>query len=90
MAADGRRINTRTDGGRVAETILEQGERHHTYRIDESPLPLEGFIATLGVRDEHDRACIVEWRATFHPIGISDAKAAEVTRGFFQAGLDAL
>lgn len=90
MAADDKRINTRTDGGRVSETILEQGERHHTYRIDESPLPLEGFVATLAVRDEHDCACIVEWRATFHPIGISDAKAAELTRGFFQEGLDAL
>lgn len=90
MAADGKRINTLTHGARVSETILEQGERHHTYRIDESPLPLDSFIATLAVHDEHDCACIVQWHATFQPVGISDAEAGELARGFFQAGLDAL
>lgn len=87
---DRSRINTLTGGGRVSETILEQGERHHTYRIDESPLPLETFTGTIRVRDEDGSACIVQWDAAFDAAGIPDAEAAELVRGFLQAGLDAL
>ena len=85
-----RRINTRGDGGRVSETILEQAERHYTYRIDESPLPLGNLVGTISVRDEGEDACIVEWDATFDPAGIPENEAVELVSGFFQAGLDAL
>lgn len=91
MKDDGKtRIDTLPDGGRVSETILEQGARHHTYRIDESPLPVENLIGTIRVRDEEDAACVVQWDATFDAAGISDAEATELVRGIFQAGLDAL
>ncbi|MDP8908706.1 MAG: SRPBCC family protein [Chloroflexota bacterium] len=91
MADDGKtRIDTLPDGGRVSETILEQGERHHTYRIDESPLPVENLVGTIRVRDEDDKACVVQWDATFDAAGISDAEATELVSGIFQAGLDAL
>ena len=43
------RIDTLGDGGRVAETILEQGDRHLTYRIDESPLSVDNLVGTLSV-----------------------------------------
>ena len=85
-----KRVNTLGDGGRVSETILEQAERHHTFRIDESPLPLENLVSTLRVRDGGEDACVVEWEATFHPLGISEDEAIELNREFFQAGLDAL
>ena len=85
-----RRVNTLGDGGRVSETILERAERHHSWRIDESPLPVDNLIATLRVRDEGEGACIVEYEATFDPAGVPEDEAAELNRGFFQAGLDAL
>ena len=53
------RIDTLGDGGRVVETILEQGERHHSYRIDKSPLPFDNLVGTLRVRDEGETACVV-------------------------------
>lgn len=84
------RIDTIAGGGRVSETILEQAERHHTYRIDESPLPVENLIGTIRVRDESKDACVVEWDATFEPTGIPENEAVELVRGIFQAGLDAL
>ena len=84
------RVNTLGDGGRVSETILEQAERHHTWRIDESPLPVDNLIATLRVRDEGEGACVVECEATFDPAGVPEDEAVELNRGFFQAGLDAL
>lgn len=91
MANGGKtRIDTLPDGARVSETILEQGERHHTYRIDESPLPVENLVGTIRVRDEQGSACVVEWDASFDAAGVSDAEAVELVRGIFQAGLDAL
>lgn len=85
-----RRVNTLGGGARVSETILEQGERHHTFRIDDGPLPLDDLVATLAVREDGDGACVVEWGATFQPAGIPEDEAVALVRGFFQAGLDAL
>jgi hypothetical protein len=85
-----RRVNTTVDGSRVSETILEEGERHHVFRIDEGPLPYDEFVSTIRVRDEGGSACVVEWEATLAPNGVSEQEAVEFTRRFFQAGLDAL
>jgi hypothetical protein len=85
-----RRVNTVFGGGAVTETILERGDRHHSFRIDDGPLPVANLVATLRVDDEGDQACRVEWEATFDPAGISEQEAIELNRGFFQAGLDAL
>jgi hypothetical protein len=84
------RVNTIVGGGRVSETNLEQAERHHVYRIDDSPLPIDNFVATIRVRDETEHACVVEWDATLEPSGVPEREAVELARGFFQAGLDAL
>ena len=84
------RINTVVGGARVAETILEQAHQRYRFRIDESPLPLENFAATIRVRDDGDAACVVEWDATFEPKGVSEPEAADIVGGFFHAGLDAL
>lgn len=85
-----RRVNTVVGGGRVTETILEQADTHHTYRIDDSPLPVTDLVATLRVKEDGDGACSVEWEATFEPLDITEDEAVELNRGFFQAGLDAL
>lgn len=85
-----RRVNTTADGSQVSETILEEAERHHVFRIDDGPLPYADFVSTVRVRDEGDRGCIVEWTATLAPKGVSEDEAVEFTRQFFQAGLDAL
>ena len=85
-----RRTNSVIDGGRVTETLLEQGDRHHTFRIDDGPLPFERLVATLRVRDQKGSACVVEWEATLEARDIPEPEAVEQARGFFQAGLDAL
>jgi hypothetical protein len=84
------RVNTTVDGSRVTESILEQAERHHVFRIDDGPVPYDGFVSTVRVRDEGEDACIVEWEATLEPKGVPEDEAVEFTRRFFQAGLDAL
>lgn len=86
------RVDTLADGAVVSETILERGERHHTYRIDDSPLPVEDLVGTIRVRDDGDGdgGCVVEWTATFEPVGIPDEDAVQLVSGIFQSGLDAL
>lgn len=84
------RVNTVPGGGRLVEPILEQADHQYTFRIVESPLPLAEFVSTIQVRDDGADACVVEWEATFEPSGMSEAEVADIVRGFFQAGLDAL
>lgn len=85
-----RRVNTVVGGARVSETILEEADRHHVFRIDDGPLPYDAFISTIRVRDDGEDTCLVEWDATLEASPGSEQEAVELTRGFFQAGLDAL
>lgn len=77
-------------GGTVTETLLEEGERSYTYRIDESQLPVADYNATTAVLDADGGGCVVDWRADFQAAGASDDEAEEVIRGIFRAGLEAL
>ncbi len=85
-----RRVNTTADGGRVVETILEHADRHHTWRIDDGPLPYDSFVGTIRVRETGNDACVVECHGRFEPKGIDQQQAEELTRSFFEAGLDAI
>lgn len=88
------------DGGRtrinhlgaaqVVEPIVDRGDRHYTFRMSETPLPLQDFESTLRVREDGPGGCVVDWEATYEPAGVSNAEADELVRGFFEAGLDAL
>ncbi len=76
-------------GGTIVET-LEAGEpRSYTYRIDESPLPVADYHATIRVIEAGDGS-VVEWDADFTPAGASEAEAVETIEGIFRSGLDAL
>ncbi len=88
------------DGGRtrinhlgaaqVVEPIVDRGDRQYTFRMSETPLPLQDFESTLRVREDGPGGCVVEWEATYEAAGVSNAEADELVRGFFEAGLDAL
>ena len=74
----------------VVEPIVDRGDRHYTFRMSETPLPLQDFESTLRVQDDGPGGCVVQWEATYEAAGVSDAEADELVRGFFEAGLDAL
>ena len=84
------RVDTLEGGGRGVETILELGERHMRYRLEEAPLPVSGLVGTLSVREDGEHGCVVEWEATFEPEGVPEDEAVEIVRGVLQVGLDAL
>ncbi|MDQ6767647.1 MAG: SRPBCC family protein, partial [Candidatus Eremiobacteraeota bacterium] len=81
---------TLADGGRIFETLLNDGALTYTYHIDKSPLPVKNYVATLRVLDAGQNACRVEWEATFEPSGASEDEAVKLIGGIFQDGLDNL
>ena len=88
---DGRvRVLHLGNGGTVTETLLDEGERSYSYRIDDSPLPVADYTASIAVRDGDAGGCVVDWRAEFQAAGASDDEAEQVITGIFRAGLDTL
>jgi hypothetical protein len=77
-------------GGTVTESLVQEGERTYTYRIDDSPLPVSDYTATISVREGDGGGCVIEWRADFQAVGASDEQAQEIVTGIFRGGLDAL
>jgi hypothetical protein len=83
------RTLTTKDGAVIKETLLSSTKTSYTYRIDESPLPVSNYTATLAVTpDSDDKSEVnVVWSAKFDPKG--DKAAAEKAMGdLFKAGLD--
>ena len=82
------RTLTTKDGGVIKETMQQSGETSYTYSIDESPLPVSNYTATLSVVPDADDAEEVNivWSAKFDPKG-DEAAAKTVIDGIFAAGL---
>jgi len=66
LAEGKRRDITLGDGGHILETLVGQGDMSYTYSIDESPLPVADYEATISVREE-GTGSRVEWKASFAP-----------------------
>lgn len=86
-----RRVCTLADGGKVFETILEHSDQSlsYRYRIDESPLPIQGYVSSLYVAKDGPGSTVT-WDSEFQVV---DAPAADVEgaiRGLYQAGLEHL
>jgi hypothetical protein len=78
------------DGGVIKETLLKSTATSYTYQIDESPLPVAKYTATLSVEpDDDDKSEVnVVWSAKFDPKGASEDEAKKVIAGIFKGGLD--
>jgi Polyketide cyclase / dehydrase and lipid transport len=86
------RVLTTKDGGVIKESMIKSDAASYTYQIDESPLPVANYVATLAVvpdRDDKDEVNVV-WSAKFDPKGASEADAQKAITGIFKAGLDAI
>ena len=60
------RILTLGDGGEIHETLTAEGPLSYSYRIDESPLPVAGYVSTVAVVAS-DGGCEARWSADFEP-----------------------
>jgi hypothetical protein len=87
------RILMTEDQGILREQLLQmdEGARSYTYSILESPLPVSGYVSTLGVLDGDapDMATVV-WASQFAAEGMSEQEASAVIAGIYEAGLQSL
>jgi len=83
------RTLTTKDGGVIKETLTKKSDTSYSYQIDESPLPVKNYTATLAVVPDDDDAneINVVWSAKFEPKG-KEADAKKVITDIFKAGLD--
>ncbi len=85
------RTLTTSDGGKFVEPLekWDDGAMYYTYRIQESPLPVENYVSTIRVMGAGDKST-VEWSSVFDPKGVTAEEATETLNGIYRAGLENL
>jgi hypothetical protein len=86
---NGKRRLTLGGGMQMVERLVAVGERQYTYAIEEGPLPIRNYVATLSVREAGPGSCIVAWSSEFEPDGISADQAVAI-EAIYDAGLNGL
>ncbi|MGQ7791406.1 SRPBCC family protein [Faunimonas sp. B44] len=83
------RTLTLEGGGTIRERLVEATDTGYSYEILESPLPVRNYRSTLSVSGEADGTRI-DWKGSFVAHDASDADAAGIIEGIYQAGLDSI
>jgi len=86
------RTMTFQDGSRVKERLesLNDDSRSLTYTILESTLPVEGYVASLTVRDLGPTRCEVEWFSTFRARGAAEEDVSRMLTLGYRRSLSGL
>ncbi len=86
------RTLTLTDGAKVVETLtaLDAEAMTLSYAIQDSPLPVEGYEATMKVSALEGGGSRVDWSSTFMAKGVPDADAQKAIESVYDAGLAGL
>jgi NADPH2:quinone reductase len=86
------RTLTYQDGARVVERLesLNDASRLLSYTILESTLPLEGYVASLTVRDLGAAGCEVEWFSTFGAKGAAEQEVSRMLEVGYRKALSGL
>jgi hypothetical protein len=86
------RTLTYQDGSRVVERLesLNDATRTLSYTILESTLPVEGYVASLTVRDLGAAGCQVEWFSTFGAKGAAEQDVSRLLEVGYRRALSGL
>lgn len=78
-------------GGLIVERLEAHDDkaRSYSYAIVESPLPVKDYHSTLQV-ESNGGGCTIHWSSHFTPSGAPEADAANVIRGVYTGGFDAI
>jgi hypothetical protein len=79
-------------GARIVERLENHDDagRRYSYRITQSPLPLNDYRSVLSVRDDGPDGCTVEWLGSFTAPEASLAEMKTVVAGIYEAGFENL
>lgn len=86
------RVLTLGDGGIITERLeaLDEAGMRYSYAVLDAPLPVVNYRATLAVMPAGEGARVV-WTSEFDAAeGTSEADAAGLIAGIYQAGLDGI
>jgi hypothetical protein len=72
------------------ESLDETLSRTLSYSIVDSPLPVEGYLATMQVQDCGDNRCKLVWSSRFEPKGTTKEEAKGIIEGIYSMGFDGL
>lgn len=92
LQAGMRRLITTRDGVQVKESLMsiDPQAMRYVYRMDETPMPVVNFEASLQVQAEGQGSRVL-WSAHFTPAAASKADdGRKMVEGFFSYGLQAL
>jgi hypothetical protein len=80
------------DGARAVERLesLNDASQTLSYTILESTLPVEGYVASLTVRDLGGAGCEVEWYSTFGAKGAPEKEVSGLLEAFYRKSLGGL
>jgi len=83
------RTVTFKDGGRAVERLesLSDDARTLSYTILDSTYPLEGYVASLTVKDLGPKGCEVEWFSTFGPKGAAEGEVTALLEKTYRVSL---
>jgi len=86
------RTVTYQDGGRTVERLesLNDETRTLSYTILESSLPVEGYVASLTVRDLGGAGCELEWYSTFGAKGAAESEVSRMLEVSYRKALGGL
>lgn len=76
-------------GGAIVEEEVGRDDARmaYSYRILESPLPVENYVSTIQVEPSGSAGSKVTWTGSFQPKGASEADAKTVIDGIYVKGL---
>ncbi len=86
------RTITFSDGAEVVERLesLDDAGRRLSYTILSSSLPVEGYVASLTVRDLGPAGCEVEWFSTFGAKGATEEEVSRLLQVGYRKSLSSL
>jgi len=86
------RVLTLGNGASITEKLLshDDGARHYSYAITESPLPVANYESTISITPAADGKSVVKWTSSFNAKGASDEEAVKTITGIYDAGLNNL
>lgn len=92
-----RLVSVKDNGPKIKEQLVSFSPAAHslTYKIVESPLPLDQYVSTLKVVSAKSGS-VIKWSSTFKrkdekpAEGADDAGATKIVDGIYTSGLDAL
>ncbi len=86
------RTLTYKDGSQATERLesLNDESRILSYTILKSTLPVEGYVASLTVKDLGPAGCEVEWFSTFGPKGATEQEVTRLLEVSYRKALSGL